>query len=60
MDELKMEIVLISGTAKGIAYLHTNGITHRDIKSANILLNEEFVPKVCLYNTISSVEQTWF
>ena len=41
-----MRLKIVKGTANGIQYLNDNGYVHRDIKSANILLDSEFTAKV--------------
>lgn len=46
---------IIVGTARGLAYLHDEfhaRIIHRDIKSSNILLDDDFQPKIADFGLV--------
>lgn len=43
---------ILKGTAQGIHFLNAQGIVHRDIKSANVLLDDNFEPKVGDFATV--------
>lgn len=50
----KLRVQISKGTARGISYLNGRGVVHRDIKSANVLLDEDFTPKVGDFATVRS------
>jgi serine/threonine protein kinase len=48
LKDIKEEQIasIMTAVMKGVAYLHDMKLIHRDIKSANILLNEKAEPKI--------------
>lgn len=51
----KQRFAIIYGTARGLAYLHEQyhvTIIHRDIKSSNILLDDDLLPKICDFGLV--------
>ncbi|XP_053403601.1 interleukin-1 receptor-associated kinase 4-like [Mercenaria mercenaria] len=47
-------LTILKGTAEGINFLNKQGTVHRDIKSANVLLDDKFEPKVGDFATARS------
>ncbi|KAL6077453.1 Serine/threonine-protein kinase svkA [Balamuthia mandrillaris] len=45
LSEPEIAVILLN-VIQGLKYLHSQGVIHRDLKSANILLNEEGVAKI--------------
>ncbi|XP_047325931.1 receptor-like cytosolic serine/threonine-protein kinase RBK2 [Impatiens glandulifera] len=50
------------GTAEGLLYLHEGcprRIIHRDIKASNILLSQDFEPRICDYGLSKWLPEKW-
>ncbi|CAK9174741.1 unnamed protein product, partial [Ilex paraguariensis] len=55
-----MRFTVAVGAAQGLAYLHHDcvpAIVHRDVKSNNILLDEEFRPKIADFGLAKTLQQ---
>lgn len=42
--------IILYGIAKGMEYLHSKNIIYHDLKLENILLDQDFYPKICDFN----------
>ena len=49
--ETRLEILL--GIARGLEYLHSNGIVHRDIKPENVLLGDKWQVTLCMKRVVA-------
>eukprot|EP00948_MAST-09A_sp_MAST-9A-sp1_P001157 g1157.t1 len=62
----KQKLILRTGlrimydTAEGMAYLHSRGVIHRDLKSANILITERMAAKICDFGLAKGVSMHMF
>ena len=61
--EWRARYQIIKGVCEGLHYLHQNDIVHLDLKPANILLDDNMVPKIadfCLPRVFAECQKTTY
>ena len=51
------KLLIVFGIARGMLYLHQHRFIHRDLKSLNILLDDEVLPRVCDFGIARFLEE---
>ncbi|KAG2377722.1 hypothetical protein C9374_008807 [Naegleria lovaniensis] len=52
---LRQKIDILLGVARGMNYLHSHAIIHRDLKPGNILIDKNYMAKICDFG----LSKTW-
>ena len=52
---LEETCALFAGIARGLAYMHSRGVAHNDLKAANVLLDERGNPMLADFGLIKSI-----
>ena len=54
-DHTKMTIILV-GISLGLRYIHSLGLIYRDMKPGNVLLDADYLPKICDFGACRQME----
>ncbi|CAM2068020.1 Non-specific serine/threonine protein kinase [Sulfidibacter corallicola] len=57
-DNIEKKIQLLIRICEGLKAAHDQGVVHRDIKPQNILITEDFIPKILDFGIARKVTQT--
>ncbi|XP_038068658.1 interleukin-1 receptor-associated kinase 4-like [Patiria miniata] len=50
-------VLIAQGTAQGLSYLHSKDVVHRDVKSANVLLDADLTAKVADFGLVRAIPE---
>lgn len=57
LQDYKTKIHILKGIAKGIQHIHKKGYIHGDIKSLNVLINDDLEPLLCDFGLLQKINK---